>query len=109
MKRVVGNHVGIVVNVNDPENRGRVQVYVPHISTTLYNNWNEKLKDIKSKLSNTSGINLSTAKINTISLAQQLDIRFDSTDPGGNGFIDESIPAFITGNFSTSYSMFSTL
>lgn len=49
MKRVVGNHVGIVVNVSDPENRGRVQVFVPHISTTLYNNWNEKLKDIKFK------------------------------------------------------------
>jgi hypothetical protein len=49
MKTVVGNHVGIVVNVNDPENRGRVQVYVPHISTTLYNNWNEKLEDIEFK------------------------------------------------------------
>jgi cell surface protein SprA len=53
-------------------------------------------------------IEITGNKINTRSLAQQLDIRFDSTDPGGNGFIDESIPAFITGNFSTSYSMFST-
>jgi hypothetical protein len=49
MKSVVGNHVGIVVNTNDPENRGRVQVYIPHISTTLYNNWNEKLEDIEFK------------------------------------------------------------
>jgi len=53
-------------------------------------------------------IEITGNKINTRSLAQQLDIRFDSTDPEGNGFIDESIPAFITGNFSTSYSMFST-
>ncbi len=47
-------------------------------------------------------------RINTRSLAQQLDIRVDSNDPDGDGFIDETIPAFITGNFSTSYSMFST-
>ena len=47
-------------------------------------------------------------KINTRSLAQQLDVRVDSGDPFGNGYLDESIPAFITGNFSTSYSMFST-
>ena len=47
-------------------------------------------------------------KIKTRSLAQQLDIRVDTNDPGGNGYIDETIPAFITGNYSTSYSMFST-
>ena len=49
MKTAVGNHVGLVVNTNDPENRGRVQVYIPHISTTLYNNWNEKLENIEFK------------------------------------------------------------
>jgi hypothetical protein len=49
MKNAVGNHVGLVVNTNDPENRGRVQVYIPHISTTLYNNWNEKLENIEFK------------------------------------------------------------
>ena len=47
-------------------------------------------------------------KINTRSLSQQLDIRVDSNDPEGNGYIDEAIPAFISGNFSTSHSMFST-
>jgi GH24 family phage-related lysozyme (muramidase) len=49
MKKVSGNHLGIVVNTADPENRGRVQVFVPHISTTLYSGWNENLKDIKFK------------------------------------------------------------
>jgi GH24 family phage-related lysozyme (muramidase) len=49
MKKVSGNHLGIVVNTTDPENRGRVQVFVPHISTTLYSGWNENLKDIKFK------------------------------------------------------------
>jgi hypothetical protein len=46
MHNVSGNHLGIVVNTQDPENRGRVQVFIPHISTTLYKNWNEKTEDI---------------------------------------------------------------
>ena len=46
MERISGNHIGIVVNTEDPENRGRVQVFIPHISTTLYKNWNQKLKNI---------------------------------------------------------------
>jgi hypothetical protein len=46
MHKVSGNHLGIVVNTQDPENRGRVQVFIPHISTTLYKNWNEKAEDI---------------------------------------------------------------
>ena len=49
MKKVSGNHLGIVINTTDPENRGRVQIFIPHISTTLYSGWNENLKDIKFK------------------------------------------------------------
>ena len=65
--------------------------------------YNFSLKPIKDL-----NIEITGNKIKTRSLAQQLDIRVDSNDPSGNGFIDEIIPAFITGNFSTSYSMFST-
>lgn len=32
-----GNYLGIVIQNNDPERRGRVKVYVPHISPTVYN------------------------------------------------------------------------
>ena len=65
--------------------------------------YNFSLKPIKDL-----NIEITGNKIKTRSLAQQLDIRVDANDPSGNGFIDETIPAFITGNYSTSYSMFST-
>ena len=46
MKKIYGNHVGIVISRNDPEHRGRCQIFIPHLSNTLYKNWNDKLKDI---------------------------------------------------------------
>jgi len=38
-------YLGIVVQNNDPEHRGRVKVWVPYISSTVYNKWNELKKD----------------------------------------------------------------
>lgn len=38
-------YLGIVVQNNDPEKRGRVKVWVPYISTTVYNKWNQLKKD----------------------------------------------------------------
>lgn len=46
MKTYFGNYLGIVINNNDPEFRGRVQVFVPHIMPSLYENWNKDGKDI---------------------------------------------------------------
>jgi hypothetical protein len=40
-------YVGLVVNNKDPKKRGRVQVFIPNITNTLYKNWNEKNTDIK--------------------------------------------------------------
>jgi hypothetical protein len=40
-------YIGLVVNNKDPKKRGRVQVFIPHISNTLYSGWNEENKDIK--------------------------------------------------------------
>lgn len=37
---IYGNHVGFVINDQDPENRNRVQVFIPHLSTTLGKDWN---------------------------------------------------------------------
>jgi len=45
MNKYTGNFMGIVVQNSDPEKRGRVKVYVPHISVTLYNNWHETKLD----------------------------------------------------------------
>ena len=40
-------YLGIVVQNNDPEYRGRVKVWVPHVSTTVYNKWNQLKQDQK--------------------------------------------------------------
>jgi len=44
-KKYIGFYCGIVVQNNDPEKRGRVKVYVPHISATIYDNWNQLSQD----------------------------------------------------------------
>jgi hypothetical protein len=40
---VYGYHVGLVVNDQDPEHRSRLQIFIPHISNTLYSDWNERV------------------------------------------------------------------
>ncbi|WP_255513222.1 cell surface protein SprA [Lutibacter sp. Hel_I_33_5] len=55
-------------------------------------------------------IDLRANRIKTRDLSQQLDIIKDYSDPSNlNGVIDRSIPGLETGNFSTSYSMLSTV
>lgn len=45
MKSYTGNYVGIVVQNDDPDKRGRIKVFVPHISSTVYKNWNQTVED----------------------------------------------------------------
>lgn len=47
MKEYFGNHLGICINNTDPENRGRVQVFIPNIMPALYSGWNELGEDVK--------------------------------------------------------------
>lgn len=42
-----GNHLGMVINSSDPEYRGRVQIFVPHVMPTLYDGWNKEGEDIE--------------------------------------------------------------
>ena len=71
-------------------------------SRTHYNklDYNFSLKPV-----NDLTIEIIGNKIRTKNLSQQLDIIDDGT---ANGAIDYNIPAFENGNFSSSYSMFST-
>jgi hypothetical protein len=46
---VYGNHIGIVINQDDPEYRGRVQIFIPYLTNTVYKGWNESLKNKKFK------------------------------------------------------------
>lgn len=44
MELVYGVHLGLVVSANqDPENRNRIQVWVPHLSSTIFNSLNAKV------------------------------------------------------------------
>ena len=40
-QKFYGNYLGIVVQNNDPSKQGRVKIYIPHISPTVYENWNK--------------------------------------------------------------------
>ena len=45
MKKYYGNHIGIVIQNNDPEKAGKIKIFIPHISSTIYNNWVSKGKN----------------------------------------------------------------
>jgi hypothetical protein len=45
MNNYNGMYLGIVVQNNDPDKRGRVKIYVPHISANVYKNWYQQDKD----------------------------------------------------------------
>lgn len=47
MKEYNSNYLGMVIDNNDPEYRGRVQVFIPHIMPALYEGWNQEGKDIQ--------------------------------------------------------------
>ena len=50
-----GNYLGIVVNKEDPEYRGRVQIWIPHLTNTLHSEWNDELKNKSFKHIHDSG------------------------------------------------------
>jgi cell surface protein SprA len=75
-------------------------------SKTHYNklDYNFSLKPVKDLT-----IEIIGNRIRTRNLTQQLDIIPDPSDPtNANGVLDVNIPSFVNGNFSSSYSMFST-
>lgn len=47
MKEYLGNYLGLCINNDDPERRGRVQIFIPHIMPALFKDWNEAGKDIQ--------------------------------------------------------------
>lgn len=47
MKNFYGNYLGLCINNADPEQRGRVQIFIPHIMPALYDRWNKAGTDRK--------------------------------------------------------------
>jgi len=46
-KQYFGNYLGLCINNDDPEKRGRVQIFIPHVLPALYDDWNAVEADIK--------------------------------------------------------------
>ena len=46
MKKYNSMYLGLCVNNDDPQKRGRVQIFVPHVLPALYENWNQQGLDI---------------------------------------------------------------
>jgi hypothetical protein len=42
MKTFNGNYLGIVIQNNDPEKAGKIKVFVPHVTASVYKKWVEK-------------------------------------------------------------------
>ena len=47
MKKFFGNYLGLCIDNNDPQKRGRVQIFIPHILPALFENWNDVGEDIQ--------------------------------------------------------------
>ncbi len=41
----LGCYLGIVIQNNDPERRGRVKVFIPHLAAAIYEEWNKTFKE----------------------------------------------------------------
>ena len=49
-KKFYGNYVGIVIQNDDPDRSGKVKVFVPHVSATVYSKWVANKQNKKFKL-----------------------------------------------------------
>ena len=50
LKEYLGNYLGIVVQNNDPSRQGRVKIYVPSVSTTVYDKWYQPETDDEGRI-----------------------------------------------------------
>ena len=77
-KKYLGNYVGIVVQNNDPERSGKVKVFIPHITATVYKKWVEEKTN---KMFSFLGANIQSVLTNTSSLdasqKQQVSVILD--------------------------------
>lgn len=64
MKLYHGHYVGIVLQNDDPERSGKIKVFVPHITTSVYKKWIEKRTNKKFKF---IGANIDNTVIQSLS------------------------------------------
>jgi hypothetical protein len=68
-KKYLGNFLGIVVQNNDPDKQGRIKVFVPHISPSVYKNWIDSTTDISFKF---LGKNINSSLSNIINQLREI-------------------------------------
>ena len=121
MEKIYGNVLGICVNNNDPEKRGRVQIFIPHIMPALYDGWNKDGKDIDitcvgSNLANSLTEEQITKLQQILPWAESASPICGSSAPGNlittagkvaaglaSGFVTGGIPGAISGGIKAYY------
>ena len=64
IKQFLGNYVGIVIQNDDPQRSGKVKIFVPHITASVYKNWIERKTNKKFKF---IGANIDNAVVQSLS------------------------------------------
>lgn len=67
MKQFLGNYIGIVIQNNDPDKAGKVKVFVPHVTASVYKKWVERKSNKRFKF---LGANIDTTIQQTLSGGQ---------------------------------------
>ena len=49
-EKYFGNYIGLVIQNNDPDKGGKIKIWIPQISPTVYKNWDENLFIVYPKL-----------------------------------------------------------
>lgn len=63
MKQFYGNYVGIVIQNDDPDKAGKIKVFVPHVTASVYKKWTERKNNKKFKFIGANIDNLITQSL----------------------------------------------
>jgi len=103
-----GNYLGIVIQNNDPQKRGRVKVFVPHISPNVYQKWVNNKVDKKFKFIGTninSDLNVIVDDLKKILPWSEISIPLAGENSSGRYNAFKNVGTISdSGNLSTTYS-----
>lgn len=107
-QRYHGNYLGIVIQNNDPQKRGRVKVFVPHISPNVYQKWINTDLDKKFKfIGNNINSDLSTVIDDLKKILPWAELSIPLAGESSSGRYNANLKVGTisdSGNLSTTYS-----
>ena len=107
MEKLYGNYLGLCINNNDPQKRGRVQIFIPHIMPALYDYWNKEGVDINiscvgDNLSNSLTTEVIDELRKILPWAESASPILGSSSPGTlTSSVVQAVAAAATGGIST--------